>query len=82
MTTPNHLPRYAVLTGHVGDTFNRQVSKALDMGYELHGSLAVTFNGKRTILAQAVIWTKLEEPPTNPESNSMEFFEMPGQETG
>lgn len=55
-TPPNDLPRYALLTGYVGDAFHRQVSEALDMGYELYGSPAVTFDGKRMLLAQAVLW--------------------------
>lgn len=78
MTMPDEIPddppQYAVLTGHVGDTFNRQVSEALATGYELCGSLAITFDGRRTILAQAVIWKGTEKPSTEPRPTSAERF--------
>ncbi len=53
---PNGLPRYRVLTGPDDDKFCRRVSEALDLGFRLHGSPAVTFNGENTIVAQALIW--------------------------
>ncbi|MEU9840663.1 DUF1737 domain-containing protein [Actinomadura sp. NPDC048032] len=49
------LPRYRVLTGPDDETFCRRVSEALELGYELHGSPSVTFNGQRVIVAQAVV---------------------------
>jgi|GEM_PF-1312499 len=47
MASPlNNLPAYRVLTGPDDATFCRRVSEALALGYELHGSPAVTFNSK------------------------------------
>ncbi|UYQ65326.1 DUF1737 domain-containing protein [Streptomyces peucetius] len=57
MSTPPHgLPRYRVLTGPDDESFCRRVSEAIDLGYELHEGPAVTFNGERVIVAQAVVW--------------------------
>ena len=53
---PKGLPAYRVLTGPDDAAFCRRVSEALALGYELHGSPAVTFNGKEVIVAQAVVW--------------------------
>jgi hypothetical protein len=47
--------RYRVLTGPDDKSFCERVSKALDQGYRLHGSPAITFNGERCIVAQAVV---------------------------
>jgi len=47
--------RYRLLTGPDDKSFCERVSKALDQGYRLHGSPAITFNGERCIVAQAVI---------------------------
>jgi hypothetical protein len=58
---PNSLPRYRVLTGPDDDTFCRRVSEALDLGFHLYEGPAVTFDGQRTIVAQALIW-----PSTRP----------------
>jgi hypothetical protein len=54
--TPNDLPVYRLLTGPDDESFCRQVSEALSLGYVLYGSPAATFDGKRVIVAQAVIW--------------------------
>lgn len=54
---PNGLPRYRVLTGPDDDAFCRRVSDALRLGYELHGSPALTFDGERVIVAQALLWS-------------------------
>jgi hypothetical protein len=53
---PNGLPRYRLLSGPDDHTFCDRVSEALDLGFELHGSPAATFNGKNVIIAQALIW--------------------------
>lgn len=53
---PDGLPVYRVLTGPDDAAFCRRVSEALVAGYVLYGSPAVTFNGERVIVAQAVIW--------------------------
>ena len=47
--------RYRLLTGPDDKSFCERVSKALDQGYRLHGSPAITFNGERCIVAQAVV---------------------------
>lgn len=56
MPPPHDLPRYRVLTGPDDTGFCRRVSDALDLGYVLHGSPAVTHDGENVILAQALIW--------------------------
>jgi hypothetical protein len=48
--------RYRVLTGVDDRSFCERVSAALDEGYQLHEGPALTFNGDRVIVAQAVIW--------------------------
>ncbi|MEQ8833578.1 MAG: DUF1737 domain-containing protein [Miltoncostaeaceae bacterium] len=52
--TPERLP-YRVLTGPDDRSFCERVSAALDEGYMLHGGPALTFDGQRVIVAQAVI---------------------------
>ena len=47
--------RYRLLTGPDDKSFCERVSAALDQGYKLYGSPAITFNGERCIVAQAVI---------------------------
>ncbi|GAA4060371.1 MULTISPECIES: DUF1737 domain-containing protein [Actinomadura] len=59
MPDAKDLPRYRVLTGPDDEAFCRRVSEALDLGYELHGSPSLTFNGDRVIVAQALIRPKL-----------------------
>ncbi len=52
-TTPRL--RYRVLTGPDDRAFCERISAALDDGYELHGGPALTFDGDRVIVAQAVV---------------------------
>lgn len=47
--------RYRVLTGPDDRAFCERVSAALAEGYELHGGPAVTFDGLRVVVAQAVV---------------------------
>lgn len=47
--------RYRLLTGPDTAGFCERVSQALDAGYELHGSPAITFDGTTTYVAQAVV---------------------------
>lgn len=47
--------RYRLITGPDDAGFCRRVSEALDNGYVLHGSPAITFNGTTAIAAQAVV---------------------------
>jgi hypothetical protein len=53
---PHGLPRYRLLTGKDDATFCHRVSEALELGYELYGSPAATFNGEHVVVAQALIW--------------------------
>jgi hypothetical protein len=47
--------RYRVLTGPDDRAFCERVSAALDDGYTLHGGPALTFDGARVIVAQAIV---------------------------
>lgn len=53
---PAGLPAYRVLTGPDDAAFCHRVSEALALGYRLHGGPALTFNGDRVIVAQALVW--------------------------
>jgi hypothetical protein len=53
--------RYRLLTGPDDAAFCERVSRALDEGYRLHGDPALTFDGTRVIVAQAVV---LDQAPT------------------
>jgi len=53
---PDGLPIYRVLTGPDDAAFCRRVSDAIALGYRLHSGPAVTFNGERVIVAQALLW--------------------------
>jgi hypothetical protein len=48
--------RYRLLTGPDDHAFCERVSAALDEGYQLYGSPALSFDGQRPIVAQAIIW--------------------------
>jgi len=58
---PDNLPIYRVLTGPDDDAFCRRVSAALALGYVLHGSPALTFDGTTVIVAQALVWPAVVE---------------------
>lgn len=47
--------KYRLLTGPDDKVFCEKVSKALEEGYELYGSPSITFDGKKCIVAQAVV---------------------------
>ncbi|BBC72018.1 conserved hypothetical protein [Altererythrobacter sp. B11] len=51
---------YRCLTGPDDDSFCARVSEALRQGWRLHGSPALTYNGDRVIVAQAVVWPGYE----------------------
>ena len=53
---PRDLPTYRVITGVDDAAFCHRVSEAIALGYVLHGSPALTFNGVNVIVAQALIW--------------------------
>jgi len=61
-TPPDGLPVYRVLTGPDDESFCRRVSEALGLGYELHEGPAVTFNGERVVVAQALLWPTRHHP--------------------
>ncbi len=48
-------PAYRLLTGPDDHAFCVRVSEALDDGYVLYGSPAITHNGESCIVAQAVV---------------------------
>ena len=47
--------RYRLLTGPDTREFCARVSEALEAGYRLHGSPAITFDGTQNVVAQAVV---------------------------
>lgn len=47
--------QYKVLTGPDDSAFCDRVTLALENGYRLYGSPALTFNGERVIVAQAIV---------------------------
>ncbi len=47
---------YRCLTGGNDQAFCERVSRALEEGWRLHGSPALTFDGKQVVVAQAVVW--------------------------
>jgi len=48
-------PRYQLFTGPDTPDFSARVSAAIEDGYVLHGSPAITFDGTTTYVAQAVV---------------------------
>lgn len=46
---------YRCITGPDDATFCLRVSEALNLGWELHGGPALTFDGNRVIAAQALV---------------------------
>ncbi|MCV2367578.1 DUF1737 domain-containing protein [Roseateles oligotrophus] len=64
-TPPEGLPIYRLLTGKDDANFCRRVSEAIALGYKLYGSPAATFNGQDVIVAQALLWPRIEpDSPT------------------
>lgn len=56
MSDPTAAPLpYRVLTGPDDRSFCERVSEALRQGYRLHGGPALTYDGARVIVAQAVV---------------------------
>ena len=53
---PDGLPVYRVLTGPDDAAFCHRVSEALALGYRLRGDPALTFDGQRVIVGQALLW--------------------------
>jgi hypothetical protein len=47
--------KYRLITGPDDRAFCERISKAIDDGYMLYGSPAITYNGERCIVAQAVL---------------------------
>jgi hypothetical protein len=58
--------RYRVLTGPDDRAFCERISAALDDGYRLHGGPALTFDGERVIVAQALV--RSDRPAVEPGS--------------
>ncbi|MFJ8074446.1 DUF1737 domain-containing protein [Streptomyces sp. NPDC096176] len=57
-TPPDGLPAYRVLTGPDDAAFCQRVTDVLALGYQLHGGPALTFDGERVVVAQAVLWPR------------------------
>lgn len=53
---PDDLPRYRLLTGPDDVSFCHRVSEALELGYRLHGSPTMTFDGEQVVVGQALLW--------------------------
>ncbi len=56
--TPGDRPIYRLLTGVDDRAFCERVSESIELGWELYGSPAITFNSKTktNIVAQGLIW--------------------------
>ena len=54
MTTPRL--RYRLITGPDDAAFCERISAALDDGYELYGSPAITDTPDGVVAAQAIVW--------------------------
>jgi hypothetical protein len=66
---PSRFPRYRVLTGPDDDAFCYRVSAALELGYELYGSPALTTKDGGAYVAQALIWPQGGPPPQRPDAS-------------
>ena len=57
-TPPDDKPVYRLLTGKDDRAFCERVSEALEQGWRLYGSPAMTFDGDSGTIkvAQAVVW--------------------------
>ena len=53
---PDDLPIYRLITGSDDAAFCQRISEMLKIGYALHGSPSITYDGEKVIAAQAVIW--------------------------
>jgi hypothetical protein len=60
---PEDLPRYRLVTGPDDATFCGRVSDALDLGYQLAGAPALSFDGERVVAAQALLWPTTRRCP-------------------
>ncbi|WP_143060964.1 DUF1737 domain-containing protein [Saccharopolyspora shandongensis] len=47
------------------EPFRRRVSEAIALGCRLHEGPAVTFNGDRVIVAQALLWPSAADAPAS-----------------
>ncbi len=53
---PGNLPVYRLLTGPDDASFCKRVSAELARGFQLYGPPCLTFDGKRVVAGQAIIW--------------------------
>jgi len=75
---PDDLPRYRLLTGPDDAAFCCRVSEALDLGYQLYGSPAMTHDGSAVVVGQALIWPGAEAPNVPGASSRRAGFGFPG----
>jgi hypothetical protein len=50
-----HMKLYRLLSGPDDATFCARIERVLNLGWSLHGSPALTFNGSSAIVAQAIV---------------------------
>ena len=81
---PDGLPVYRLLTGKDDAAFCRRVSEAIELGYVLYGSPALTFNGEYVVAAQALVAGQLgikplaiKKPAVSRHAGSSLFRSMP-----
>ena len=75
------LSRYRVVTGKDDASFWERVSDAIDSGYVLHGSPAITISGDHLVLAQATTRPSLASCRA-PREVSMEHLLAPAPPEG
>ncbi|OQX17520.1 MAG: hypothetical protein BWK76_10495 [Desulfobulbaceae bacterium A2] len=63
------MKRYRFLTGPDDAKFCQRVTDALNEGWQLYGSPALTFDGKTVIAGQAIVREMAEESSHEPEAN-------------
>ncbi|MFT6924772.1 MAG: hypothetical protein ACJAZP_000330 [Psychromonas sp.] len=54
------IQKYKLVTGKDDADFCERITQLLAQGYELHGSPALSFNGKHMVVAQAVVKQKTQ----------------------
>ena len=73
------IPRYRVVTGKDDASFWERVSDAIDSGYILHGSPAITISGDHLVLAQAMTWPRLTGCRAPREASMEHLLTPPGR---
>lgn len=53
--------KYCLITGKDDSAFCKRISELLDVGYILHGSPSISYNGTEIIAAQAVVLPEVKK---------------------